>query len=167
MPSHACPNAIDDSIGPSVRVCRHDFDFTLAFESIFFAICPSLVLQICAVTQIRWLLQRSRTTRPGFLRPLEMSMCLINAGLQISLLVVWTLHSGGARALTLTAAALSVLEAIVITSLSGLHHARSVKPSTVLQAYLVITLLFDIARARTLHLQAPSSTLANLFRRNR
>lgn len=163
MSASACSAGVDDSFGPLVAGCRRNFDFTLFFESLFLAALPSVIFQAYAASQIRSLFRKSCKARWGWLPSLKIGTCLVGLGLQVSLLVLWTLDHGGARVLTQAAAALSVLDAVVITVLSGLQHTRSVRPSTVLQIYLSMTLLMDAVRVRTLYLQGTNPTLTRLF----
>ncbi|KAI7337080.1 multidrug resistance-like protein [Hortaea werneckii] len=163
MSTSACSAGVDDSFGPLVAECRRNFDFTLFFESLFLAVLPSAIFQASAASQIRNLFRKSYKARWGWLPTLKIGTCLVGVGLQVSLLVLWTLNHGGARVLTQAAAALSVLDAVVITVLSGLQHTRSVRPSTVLQIYLFMTLLMDAVRVRTLYLQGTNPTLTRLF----
>ncbi|RMY03782.1 hypothetical protein D0867_00547 [Hortaea werneckii] len=163
MSASACSAGVDDSFGPLVAGCRRNFDFTLFFESLFLAVVPSVIFQASAASQIRNLFRKSCKARWGWLPSLKIGTCLVGLGLQVSLLVLWTLDHGGARVLTQAAAALSVLDAVVITVLSGLQHTRSVRPSTVLQIYLSMTLLMDAVRVRTLYLQGTNPTLTRLF----
>ncbi|ROW14588.1 hypothetical protein VPNG_03161 [Cytospora leucostoma] len=73
--------------------------------------------------------------------------------IQIALLVSW-IHPGayGTRA-SLAAAALSLLDAFALAALSCLEHSYSARPSTLINLYLLISLLFDAIQARTLWLK--------------
>lgn len=44
---------------------------------------------------------------------------------------------------------LSVLAAVILAALSHFEHARSVRPSFIINLYLIVTALFDAARVRT------------------
>lgn len=50
----------DHSLGPSVRGCRDDFDFTLAFERVFFAILPGSVLIASCLVRLAYLFPKPR-----------------------------------------------------------------------------------------------------------
>lgn len=70
--------------------------------------------------------------------------------LQLYLLVRWAASPPfPARAAT-PAAALSVLAGCAVLVLSPLEHLRALRPSALLQSYLLLTLLFDAALCRTL-----------------
>jgi ATP-binding cassette subfamily C (CFTR/MRP) protein 1 len=53
-----CEN--DDLLGPGVRGCRGDFDFTLLFEEIFLSIVPSALFLMLAVWRIIHIARRKR-----------------------------------------------------------------------------------------------------------
>jgi ATP-binding cassette subfamily C (CFTR/MRP) protein 1 len=65
--------------------------------------------------------------------------------------------------LSIPAAVFGFLDAAVIFGLSLLEHSRSVRPSTLLQVYLLLSLLFDAARARTLWLISSHDSIAKTF----
>lgn len=61
------------------------------------------------------------------------------------------------------AAALSLATSGILGLLSYFEHGRNVRPSSIILAYLLFSILFDAARTRTIWLVAPSSLLAELF----
>ena len=58
MSESLCLN--DGSLGPGVRGCRGDFDFTQKFERIFLQIIPAAVFVAAAFARVVVLSQRSR-----------------------------------------------------------------------------------------------------------
>ena len=58
---------------------------------------------------------------------------------------------------------LTFLDAFLLLFLSHAEHARSVRPSTIINVYLLCTLLFDCVVARTLWLADQNSTISGLF----
>jgi ATP-binding cassette, subfamily C (CFTR/MRP), member 1 len=59
-------------------------------------------------------------------------------------------------------AIIGLIAALLVLFLSYVEHARSVRPSSLLNVYLLLTLTFDIAQARTLFLQSNIS-MASVF----
>jgi len=53
MDFSGCPD--DDSFGPAVRGCRGDFDFTIKFEKIFFALIPVSIFIALSLSRIVYL----------------------------------------------------------------------------------------------------------------
>lgn len=64
---------------------------------------------------------------------------------------------------TVPAAALLLIDALGLVVLSHLEHLHSVRPSALINAWLLLTLPFDIARARSLWLDHASSSTAAVF----
>lgn len=74
--------------------------------------------------------------------------------LQLVLLILVCIDGSKLPYLSITADALAFVVAICISSLSFLEHAHSPRPSILLSVYLSLSILFDIARVRSLWLQA-------------
>jgi ATP-binding cassette, subfamily C (CFTR/MRP), member 1 len=53
----------DDTLGPPVRGCRDDFDFTLKFEKIFLSMLPSAVFVALSVPRVVLLTRKARVVR--------------------------------------------------------------------------------------------------------
>lgn len=65
--------------------------------------------------------------------------------------------------MSLAAASLVVADAFGLLILSHQEHFRSVKPATILNAYLFVTFWFDAARTRTLWIQHAPKPIAAVF----
>lgn len=89
----------------------------------------------------------------------------IFAILQGALLILWTKQSKFETGVSIAAAVLSLVDGIVICFLSYTEHSKSIRPSTLLSVYLVLSLLFDVARVRTLWLlQTTLNSIATVFK---
>jgi ATP-binding cassette subfamily C (CFTR/MRP) protein 1 len=78
-------------------------------------------------------------------------------------LVLWVNHRGVQNRAAIPAAALSLAGALVFTILSAYEHLHSIRPSWLLNVYLLFTVLFDIARSRTYSLQPDLDIIATVF----
>lgn len=76
--------------------------------------------------------------------------------LQLVLLILISIDRYELPKLSITADVLSFVAAICISALTFLEHSRSPRPSILLSVYLSLTILFDIAQARSLWLLATS-----------
>lgn len=85
------------------------------------------------------------------------------ACLQLALLVVWSLSSTPRTQVSVAAAVLSLVSAVVACALSYAEHTRSIRPSTALSAYFSLSVLLDIAQTRTLWLSPDLQVIAGLF----
>lgn len=48
----------DGTMGPVVRGCRNDFDFTVTFENVVFTLIPSAIFILCSLRRIQTLVHR-------------------------------------------------------------------------------------------------------------
>lgn len=83
--------------------------------------------------------------------------------LELTLLVLIGSKQTQRQKTTITAAVLSLADALVIGSLSFFEHSRSLRSSALLNSYLFFTLLFDAVQCRTLWLVTNDSAITCLF----
>lgn len=148
--SKLCSIAVENTFGPRVsRSCLKGFDFTLFFEEVILTIVPIAI--VCLALPIRvWKLHRYpvRVNR-SWLYLVKLVGFAIYVVLHLVLLVLWTTGSPTTAA-TVPTVAVTMIIFVVFICMSHLEHLRSLQPSTTLGLYLGISLLFDVARARTL-----------------
>lgn len=65
-----CTN--DDSIGPGVRGCRDDFDFTIKFERIFLSIIPASVFTTLSVARTFFLWRKKKVVNALWLQNVKL-----------------------------------------------------------------------------------------------
>jgi hypothetical protein len=82
-------------------------------------------------------------------------------GVQLGLLITWA--PGPPTRATLPALILSFLSALAILFVSILEHSRAVRPSSLLNIYLLASLVFDGVQARTLYLRHENGVILGLF----
>ncbi|PNP83731.1 hypothetical protein FNYG_02948 [Fusarium nygamai] len=152
----ACLN--DGSLGPAVRGCRGNFDFTVAFEDFVFVIAPAAVFVCLGFFRILTLCRR----RPPLVSAsaAQWSKLVLAIGfavLQLILIVLGQNSSQFASRRSLAAASLAFIAALLLVPLSWIEHSRAPRPSTAIAAYLSVTLLLDLSRTRTAWLLVPST----------
>ena len=81
----------------------------------------------------------------------------------MAILIFYALNPSIRTRATIAASSLSLLVALGLCLLSHGEHIRSVTPSAIINVYLLLTLPFDIARARTLWLNTATGTIAAVF----
>ncbi|PTB57418.1 hypothetical protein M431DRAFT_77311 [Trichoderma harzianum CBS 226.95] len=143
----------DISFGPTASSCETPrFDFTLLFEQSILNIAPCALLLIFSLPRTLYLFR----SKPKVLRnrigipKLVAYAALIS--LQLSLLVVWSVHHEALTHASLAAATLSLADGIALSVLSYLEHRRSIRPSSIILVYLVFSIAFDAVQCRTLWL---------------
>ncbi|OLN82360.1 Canalicular multispecific organic anion transporter 1-like protein 2 [Colletotrichum chlorophyti] len=163
--SSRCLN--DDSLGPGVRGCRGDFDFTLRFERIFLAILPAAVFAALSLPRIAYLARKPRIVDAKTVQTIKLAIITVFATLQFALLILQTTSSGSRiDGFAVTASSLSFLAALFMIGLSYAEHSRAPRPSILLTGYIFFQVLFDIAQTRTSWLMArsfPTQLFAKLF----
>ncbi|UKZ71355.1 uncharacterized protein TrAtP1_012315 [Trichoderma atroviride] len=160
----SCRNS-DRSFGPQVDPRCRTFDFTLLFEDIFFVGLPAIVFLILTPAQI-WGLFTKRaayTVRSRALRRWKSIAYAAILIIQVIYLVFRSQHAELRTKLSLPADILSSVATVTAFLLSRATHERSLRPSTVLDLYLFLQSLLNIARTRTLWLQAAGSPVPVLM----
>lgn len=83
--------------------------------------------------------------------------------MQTVLLILHALSPSLRTRATIAASALALIDALGLCMLSHSEHIRSVRPSAIINVYLLLTLPFDVARARTLWLSGATKSIAAVF----
>ncbi|KAB5515468.1 P-loop containing nucleoside triphosphate hydrolase protein [Coniochaeta sp. 2T2.1] len=137
------------------------FDFTLTFEGAILSILPSALFLILAPQRLFWLLRQPYKVTKSRQSVIKLSVIGVYTVLQFAILLYWAV--GPVRLAIQTAAgAVVFVSGFVLLFVSHAEHTRSLNPSTLITAYLLLTLLFDCAMARTLWLLQDTGVLARL-----
>ncbi|KAE8348413.1 ABC transporter-like protein [Aspergillus coremiiformis] len=155
----------DDIFGPSVAThCRSGFDFTLLFEQSILSLLPSAILIVVFPWRLSHLLRQDvKAVKDSRLYTRLVAFAVFTT-LQIVLIIEWASPSVASNRMSIPAASLRVVDAFVMLTLSAVEYQRSIRPSTILNVYLLFTLLFDAVQVRTLwlmHNQIPLSAIAS------
>ncbi|KAF4944191.1 hypothetical protein FGADI_12864 [Fusarium gaditjirri] len=154
----------DGSWGPGVRGCRGDFDFTQKFERIFLSIIPTVVFIAAAVARIAILFQRERIVGGIILQSIKIAFLAVYAIVQLAVLILIAAGTPGVvHDLSLAGSSLVVTAAFLAVFLSSLEHSCARRPSTLLNVYILLTLLFDIVQTRTAWLASQHDIQPRLF----
>ena len=160
-----CYKSADNSFGPSIS-CSHAFDFTLVFEQSILSIGPSALFLLLAPWRVWQLYGKSvKTVRiTNCVLWLKLILAISLVGIRIATLALWIRDDSNTIRTAVPAVALSLLGALFVAILSFFEHGRSVRPSTLLTVYLLLSILFDSVHARTLFLRPyiPTSLAATV-----
>jgi ATP-binding cassette subfamily C (CFTR/MRP) protein 1 len=153
-----CP--LDGTFGPTVGQCRGGFDFTLTFEESILGLAPQIILIL--LTPARFLTLRGRRVKLlknshlGFLKTVSTILYVLSSLISV---VLWKRHESYRTKTSVAFTIGQLLGAVAITLLSKVEHSRSMRPSHLLQFFLLIMLLCNAVRLRTLFLMQYSTTL--------
>ncbi|KAI8938151.1 hypothetical protein NX059_005817 [Plenodomus lindquistii] len=161
--SRGCAS-MDDTFGPWAGPnCRGGFDFTLLFTESFLSIAPLALVLCVAPIRILYLLKKpTKVTRSSLLYT-KLIAWLAFIGFELALLVVWTSRSKPRHRVELASAAINFAGAVVLGLLSFFEHLRTVKPSLLLNVYLLFTSIFDMERSRSYSLTPELDVVATIF----
>ncbi|KAL8840168.1 MAG: hypothetical protein Q9176_004016 [Flavoplaca citrina] len=152
MSASVCP-AVDNSFGPYAGSCRGGFDFTLLFEETILSLLPLCVILVVVPWRALYLVRRKTKVDGTVLLPLKLLLYASYAVLQIALIALWANPSAVRTRSTIPNAAVGLVGFLTLALLSFLEHQRTLRPSMLLEFYLLFSLLFDAAKVRTLWLQ--------------
>ncbi|KAJ5151991.1 hypothetical protein N7492_010286 [Penicillium capsulatum] len=144
---------LDNSLSFDAGSCRGGFDFSLLFEETILEILPITLIIILVSARVWQLSQKRRKVVDSWLLPVKLASWFILFALQIAQTVLWALPSAVSTKASVAANAVLTIGTIFLGVLSYAEHTRSVRPSFILNSYLFCSLLFDIARVRTLWLR--------------
>ncbi|KAL2851083.1 P-loop containing nucleoside triphosphate hydrolase protein [Aspergillus pseudoustus] len=138
------------------------FDFTPAFEDAVLRIAPSALFLVVAVQRLFWLARQPRKVAKSHW---PFGLIGVYTALQFAALLYWAVNADKwpFSQLRTSAAVLAFVDGFLLLFLSHAEHARSVRPSTIINVYLLFTLLFDCVVARTLWLTGHDSAISGLF----
>ncbi|KAH9869491.1 hypothetical protein IAQ61_006697 [Plenodomus lingam] len=156
--------SVDNTIGPWAGPnCRGGFDFTLLFTESFLSIAPLAIVLCVAPFRILYLWKKSTKVTRNSLLYTKAITWIIFLGFELALLIVWASRSTQQNQVELASAAIDFVGAVVLTVLSFFEHVRTVKPSFILNVYLLFTSIFDIARSRSYSLTPELDLPATIF----
>ncbi|KAF2197592.1 ABC transporter-like protein [Delitschia confertaspora ATCC 74209] len=155
-----CTN--DYTIGPVVRGCHNNFDFTLFFEEIALSVVPCSLLLLCIPFRFCQLRRSQvKTRRTAFLLSKVLSISVL-AVLQLSQLVLYAIDVGKFASIMPSAASVAFATTLALLFLSYFEHRRTSRPSSLITTFLIVSILFDIARVRSIWLRSVSSTTSRI-----
>ncbi|KAG4443574.1 hypothetical protein IFR05_000951 [Cadophora sp. M221] len=149
-----------NSFGPTVP---NEFDFTILFENTILSILPSALLLIVIPFRIFTLYGKPRKVSKSFLYENKLLFLVAFACMQTALLILNAATPVLRTRSSIAAATLTLVDAVCLCLLSHMEHMHSIRPSAIINVYLIITLPFDIARSRTLLIHETSQTFGAVF----
>ncbi|KAJ0117931.1 multidrug resistance-like protein [Diaporthe amygdali] len=164
--SAACWPTADESFGPVIRDCRGGFDFTIAFEQYLFSILPASLLIIAGPLRLKYLSKSPSVVAGHAFKFAKLAAVGLFAALQLSLLAVWATQPealGRVKTVSVAASCVSFVASLIFCALTYAEHARSLRPSSILNAYLLISLLLDGAILRTFWLSDLATSVRAVF----
>ncbi|PLB43887.1 ABC multidrug transporter [Aspergillus steynii IBT 23096] len=149
--SLACQQA-DNSFRVPVQGCR-DFDFSLLFEETILGILPLGILLVISPFRLWFLSRKPRKVAGSWALWIKTVTWVILGAIHFALVALWSLPSAARTHASIATSTVTAVGVICLSVLSYSEHTHSARPSFLLNVYLFITLLFDVAKTRTLWLR--------------
>jgi ATP-binding cassette subfamily C (CFTR/MRP) protein 1 len=156
----ARPCPLDSYFGPAIGSCRGGFDFTLVFEESILGLLPqALFLLLTPIRLFTLRRRRSKIAKDSHLGFLKLTISTLYVISNIVLLALWARVAIYRTNTSVASAIFELLGSIAVVLLSRLEHTRAMRPSHLLQLFLLIMLICDGVRLRTLFLMMYPTTL--------
>ncbi|KAL5364489.1 P-loop containing nucleoside triphosphate hydrolase protein [Aspergillus floccosus] len=140
--------------GNLLHLNQEQFDFNLQFESLFFSIIPSVLFILSSLWRTLARIRGPVVVKAPVLQFIKTGAIGIYASLELALLILAVIGSLHISRMFMASSVLQLISALFILLVSVVDHSRSPRPSMLLNSYLLLTLLLDIAQARTLFLSS-------------
>ncbi|KAH8805474.1 putative ABC multidrug transporter [Xylogone sp. PMI_703] len=147
----SCDISVENHFGPQVRGCLGDFDFTLLFEETVLSISLAGLALFLLPGRISHLFKQPLKVKGGrLLYGAKLITFAVYAAIQIALIVLISLPQTPKTRASIACAVLNFASTLGLWLLSHLEHTRAVRPSVLLNTFLLFSLPCDIIRDRTL-----------------
>jgi len=157
-----CLPGSDDVFGPQVLGCR-DFDFTLLFEQTILQVGSCAALLLSVIPRVLYLRTQPVKATGNTLTYFKLGAVTALACTQVAMLVVWSVNPVFRNRASIPATVVSLLASVALCFLSFVEDSRSVRPSSLINAYLLASIVLDLPQARTLWLRPIPTSLPGIF----
>ncbi|CAH0003934.1 unnamed protein product [Clonostachys byssicola] len=151
---------MDDQFGPHFSGV---FDFTLLFEQSILSLLPTALFILLAPFRVFAIWKNESCVRAGPLLWAKLIAIAIFACLQVALIPLWSTGSAPRTKTSIAQPAVALVESIAILALSYFEHLKSPRPSLMLNTYLILSLILDIALGRTFWIRNNMQEIAAVF----
>ncbi|KAH7152638.1 putative ABC multidrug transporter [Dactylonectria macrodidyma] len=149
-----------------LQLNQEDFDFNVQFEQLFFSIIPSVLFIVTSLWRTIYQSRKPTVVNAPVFQLVKLGAITTYVGLELALLILVAVGSFKVTSMFIASAVLKLVSALLMITLSLVDHSKSPRPSVLLNSYLFLTLLLDVAQARTLFLSSgekPELTYSSIF----
>ncbi|SPJ78957.1 related to multidrug resistance protein [Fusarium torulosum] len=138
--------------GDLLELNKDGFDFSLQFEQLFFSIIPSVLFIVFSLWRSLSQARKPTVVDAPVFQLIKLTSITAYVGLELSLVILVAIGTFSATGMFIASSVLKLVSAFAMILLSLIDHRKSLRPSVLLNSYLFLTLLLDLAQARTLFL---------------
>lgn len=139
------------------------FDFTQRFEDGILGLLPAACLLVLGSLRLLQLRRRRIVVLDSPRKWQSRWALLVLSALTFALVIVQALGQSVRSNLAVTATAVSFVCTAMLAWLSSWEYAKSIRPSPLVTLFLLLTIAFDAARARTYWLKSTDTVLSTIF----
>ncbi|KAM0354779.1 hypothetical protein ACHAPU_000599 [Fusarium lateritium] len=136
--------------GDLLQLNESRFDFNLQFEQLFFSVIPSVLFIVFSIWRSYTQARKPTVVDAPMFQLIKLTSIATYVGLELSLVILAAIGSFNATSIFIASSVLKLISALLMILLSLIDHRKSLRPSVLLNSYLFLTLLLDVAQARTL-----------------
>ncbi|KAF2462905.1 putative ABC multidrug transporter [Lindgomyces ingoldianus] len=140
------------------------FDFNLQFEQLFFSIVPTTIFIVASLWRTLSQARKPKVVHAPKFQYIKLGALSVYLCLELALVILVASRHVHASSIFIAAVVLRLVAVLPMMALSAVEHSRNPRPSTLLTAYLCLTLLLDAAQARTLF-SSSASPLERVYSR--
>ncbi|VUC23771.1 unnamed protein product [Clonostachys rosea] len=141
----------DYSFGPQTSPeCRDGLDLTLVFEESMLSLLPAVLMIVASAVKVASLRNARKVVLGTSFQDTKMMTLILLVALRFALLLLWALRAPIRTQTSIAAAAVYVVESLAFLALSKAEHNHAIRPSSLLNLYLIFSIGLDFVRMRTL-----------------
>lgn len=137
--------AADQTFGPQLR---DYFDFTLLFQHAILTLLPSALLIVSCPTYVYYH-TRTAVIDAGWLLWAKLVTAVTLIGTELSSAILWSNAKSHGSKIAIIASSVACVGTAAVLVMIFFEHRHSYRPSSLLATFLILTILFDIVKART------------------
>ncbi|OAR02511.1 hypothetical protein LLEC1_06553 [Akanthomyces lecanii] len=149
----------DEAFGPQYG---SSFDFTLRFEQSALGILPTGLLVAATPLFFHVCRRRPAYARAGTTLWIKLAAALVLFALEITSLVIYRRIPSLGSDTALAAASMSCVASFTIIVLIIVEHRFTLRPTSLLSLYILLSLLLDVVKSRSFFLRHGMSTLGSI-----
>lgn len=138
--------AEDQTFGPQLR---GHFDFTLLFQHAILTLLPSALLIVSCPAYMYCHTQRTAVSDAGWLLWAKLVTAVALIGTELAGAVLWSNAKSHGSNMAIIASSVACVGMAAVLVMIFFEHRHSYRPSSLLATFLILTMLFDIVKART------------------
>lgn len=152
--------AADKTFGPQFLT---SIDFTLLFEQSILTLLPSVLLILSCPASVYHYARQAVVVNTGKILWAKLSIVFALVGIELTSTVIWSRQQQYRTDLAVVAAAFVCIGCAILGALLFVEHRHTFRASGILAMFLIATIIFDGAKARTHFTRTGLTSIGGLY----